>query len=317
MSLENLDWNTLSRLRRHFLEGTGGKVDYWQSNDVLDAYDQTFGRRIGWKWDFALEQLKNRQWTPPAGSVLDWGCGSGVAGRAFLRHFGLAGVSQVGFFDRSVMAMEFAASRAKTEFPDLKINPAACNRQADVLLISHVINELSPAKIDELVELACKATSVIWVEPGSYQAGRSLIKVRQRLLSEFNVVAPCTHNGSCLMLDESNHKHWCHHFASSPAEVFMDGNWARFAKLEGIDLRSLPLSYLVLDRRPIQPLPPKTMRIIGRPRVFKGYALLFGCNESALGDRKLAKKNLPQEYKALKSKYFDTLFRWPEQSGDI
>jgi hypothetical protein len=91
-------------------------------------------------------------------------------------------------------------------------------------------------------------------------------------------------------------RHWCHHFATPPREVFRDGNWARFARLAGVDLRSLPLSYLVLDRRPV-PSTAANVRLIGAPRLHKGYALLLGCEEGGVQDRRVTQRKLPEVYR--------------------
>ena len=80
MPPQDPDLSTLERLRQGFLAGTAGQQDYWRSARDLAAYDATFAQRIGWKWDFVLEDLMALGWKPPAGPVLDWGCGSGIAG---------------------------------------------------------------------------------------------------------------------------------------------------------------------------------------------------------------------------------------------
>ncbi len=67
----------------------------------------------------------------------------------------------------------------------------------------------------------------------------------------------------------------------------MDGNWARFAKIAGVDLRSLPLSYLVLDKRSVTET--AEVRVIGRPRVYKAHALLLGCD--ATGSTNIGKRS--------------------------
>ena len=114
MNWETIDWAALERMRAAFLAGTAGAQDYWQSETDLTAYDATFAQRIGWKWDFVLGELQRRGWTPPKGGLLDWGCGSGVAGRAFLDHFGTDSVSKLRVWDRSALAMNFAARRKAT-----------------------------------------------------------------------------------------------------------------------------------------------------------------------------------------------------------
>ena len=80
----NPDWHALARLRAAFLSGRPGDPDYWERDSDLASYDATFAQRIGWKWDFVLGDLAARGWRPPATTLTDWGCGSGVALRACL-----------------------------------------------------------------------------------------------------------------------------------------------------------------------------------------------------------------------------------------
>ena len=72
MNPDTVDWNALQRLRSAFLNGSAGERDYWQGESDLASYDQTFAQRIGWKWDYVLEELKRRCWLPPASELLDW-----------------------------------------------------------------------------------------------------------------------------------------------------------------------------------------------------------------------------------------------------
>jgi ribosomal protein RSM22 (predicted rRNA methylase) len=183
------------------------------------------------------------------------------------------------------------------------------------LLVSHVLTELSPRQTDELANLANRATAIVWVEPGTFDASRALIAVRERLRGTLHLVAPCTHQAACGMLAPGRERYWCHHFATSPPEAFTDGRWARWAREMGIDLRSLPLAYLVLDRRPPAPLPPGAVRLIGRPRVQKAYALLCGCDKTGVHERRLAKRAFPQEFRDARRDCLDSLQTW-ECDGD-
>jgi hypothetical protein len=289
-------------LRGAFLDGTAGQRDYWQTWTDLASYDQTFAQRIGWKWDHVLGELKRRAWFPPPGELCDWGCGSGIAGRAFLDHFGAHSASALVLHDRSPLACQFAARRAQDKYPELIVRCGEAATAPGVLLLSHVLTELDNAQISALAALAERTTAVIWIEPGTYEASRTLIGVRERLRAQFQVVAPCVHQGPCGMLTPGNARHWCHHFAGSPPEIYAAGEWARFAALAGVDLRSLPLSYLVLDKRPPAPLPADAFRIIGHPRVYKPYALIMGCDFAGVWERKLAKRNSPAAYRFLKKR---------------
>lgn len=327
MKPDGVDWKALERLRAAFLSGRAGERDYWQSETDLASYDQTFAQRIGWKWDYVLEELKRRGWSPPSGDLLDWGCGSGLASRAFLDHFGARGVSALCLWDRSVLAMKYAERKARERFPNLDVvtpniepsqdRPPKQFKALGTLLLSHVLTELEPAQVDSLLTLTQSATAVLWIEPGTHDASRALIKVRERLRGSFSIVAPCTHQAACGMLAPENARHWCHHFAPSPPGVFTDGRWARFANLAGIDLRSLPLSFLVLDKRPLARLPDGTARVIGLPRVRKAEALIFACDASGVRDRRLMKRALPGEFARLKKGDVDALQIWRCEGDEI
>lgn len=97
----------------------------------------------------------------------------------------------------------------------------------------------------------------------------------------------------------------------------MDGNWARFAKIAGIDLRSLPLSFLVLDRRPVPELPAGATRVIGRPRIYKPHALLLGCDAGGVHERRLTKRALPEDFRQLKKGRLDALQVWHSTGDEV
>ena len=318
MDDRKIDWAALARLRANFLDGAAGQADYWRTPGDLASYDETFGRRIAWKWDYVLSELVRRAWSPPPGPALDWGCGSGAAGRAFFTHFGPKAASGLALWDRSQLAMKFAATAARKALPGVAVECGPPPLAAPAtMLISHVLTELSPKQTTDLLAQAARATAVIWIEPGSQIAARRLVEVRQRLREAFQLVAPCPHQGPCGMLAPEAARHWCHHFAPTPAEAFMSGSWARFARIAGVDLRSLPLAYLVLDKRPAPPLPPGTVRVIGRPRILKAYALATSCEPDGLHERRVMKRILPQEFRAMKRCQFATLQAWQLDGDEV
>jgi hypothetical protein len=312
MNPETLDWPALERLRTSFLAGTAGTTDYWTSESELVAYDATFAQRIGWKWDFVLRELQARGWTLPTGDLLDWGCGSGVAGRAVLDHFGVDSPRRLRLWDRSPLAMGFAAQRARTKYPGLNVVeiPAPQELRGGTLVLSHVLTELTQPQTEALVELAATAECVLWVEPGTYEASLTLIAIRERLRGHFQVVAPCPHQGRCGILAPENERHWCHHFAAPPNEVFQDAGWAAFANRLNIDLRDLPVSFLVLDRRAAPPLPADATRLVGHPRLYKAHALMLGCNAAGVRERTLSRRAFPDEFKQLRKGRHASLYQW-------
>ncbi|MGC3961386.1 MAG: small ribosomal subunit Rsm22 family protein [Verrucomicrobiota bacterium] len=221
--------------------------------------------------------------------------------------------------DRSALAVNFATQRARTKYPQLTVETTALPEQVSggTLLISHVLTELTQEQTETLAALAATAECVVWVEPGTYEASLTLIAVRERLRNQFQLVAPCTHQERCGILAPQNERHWCHHFANPPAEIFTDSNWARFANLFGIDLRDLPLSFLVLDKRPMPASPENAARLIGHPRLYKGYAMLLGCNATGVSEQRLAQRAFPSEYKGFKKGRHPSLCQWQCAKGEI
>jgi hypothetical protein len=310
-----IDWQRLAKLRAQFLAGTAGTRDYWQSESDLASYDATFAQRIGWKWDFVLEDLARRNWSPPIGELMDWGCGSGIAARAFLDHFGVEKVRSVCFLDRSLTAMRYAAARASSKYPGMPIEIGMPSSGPCVtILLSHVLTELGPGELRSLLALLRRATAIFWIEPGTYEASRALIDVREQLRAEFHTIAPCVHAERCGLLKAGLEAHWCHHFATPPPEVFTDPFWGLFARLMEIDLRSVPLSYVVLDRRPPRPLPAGAVRILGRPRVGKADVRLLACDAAGVRDVTLSRRQFPAAWQAARKGRSASLQVLPEET---
>ena len=310
LDTEGIDWDGLRRLRRGFLEASSGHGSYWDSTAALHDYDRTFGERIGWKWDHVLDELEVRGWRPPSGLVLDWGCGSGVAGRRVMDRF--PGSGPLSCVDRSPRAEEYARRRAVDEgFEVVDGGPPT------TLVLSHVIGEIDETGRERLIEMARAATAVVWVEPGDHRSSRSLVEVRERLVGAMTVVAPCTHQEVCGLLAEGNERHWCHHFAAPPPEVFTDPGWGRFTSETGIDLRSVPLSFLVLDSRPTPVLGADAVHTIGRPRIYKPEARVFGCDASGVADVRITKRRLPDVYRQAKKGSLPTLARWRCEGDEV
>ena len=47
--------------------------------------------------------------------------------------------------------------------------------------------------------------------------------------------------------------------------------------------------------------------MIGHPRLYKAHALLLGCDATGVRERKLQKRTLPAEFRALKKSVVDVL----------
>src|SRR5687768_12815351 len=218
----------LRHLRGCFLGRNAGASDYWNSDEELALYDATFGARIQWKCDAAFRAAGALGWRPRRRRVLDWGCGSGAASAALFRF--TPGFETLALYDRSARAIDFAAARARREWPAIRIEKSCRVDGETLIVLSHVLNELDDAELGALVELVRAAGEVVWIEPGTYAESRRLIAVRELLRAQFRIIAPCPHQARCGLLAPDNARHWCHHFGAVPSEAFHEGKWAELSR---------------------------------------------------------------------------------------
>jgi len=308
----------LTRLRAGFLNGSNAGGGYWRDETDLELYDKTFGERIGWKWDAVFGELETVGWQPQSTQVLDWGCGSGIAGRRALSQW--PQLTSLSVHDVSGPALAFATRKARERYPTHSVDQHYANtplKPGTLLLVSHVINELSENSISRLASLVEQATEVIWVEAGSHADSRSLIQMRERLRGKFRIILPCPHQSACGLLAAKNEQHWCHHFARIPSHAFQDGLWAQFSRELGIDLGTLPYSFLVLSKAGLAVQNPEDARIVGRPREEKGRMKVLTCQETGVTDITLQKRDDPQLYKALHKDRIASRYRWRIEDGKI
>jgi hypothetical protein len=324
MNWTELDWAALDRLREKFLHGGAAAGPYWESDSYLAAYDATYGERIGWKWDHVLRELRMRGWRPTARTIVDWGCGSGIAARRVIRWLGPDTVDTLTVWDHSPLACDFAARRAEAEFAGLRVSQAtpsffSGDDAIGVLVVSHVLNELSADARNALERLMARADAVLWVEPGTHAVSRQLGAIRASQRSHFEVIAPCTHALDCPIFAAGNERHWCHFFAPSPGEIFANPDWVKFGQRAGIDLRSLPYCFLALERRGAVASSgdPGLSRIIGRPEHFKPYARLLNCDASGLAELTVPKRTAPGLYKELDRAKWPLVYRWEREGAQV
>lgn len=314
-SPSGLDYAALARLRAVFLQGNTHGGDYWEQPELLPAYHATFGERIGWKWDCVLAELRRRSWTPPAGRPLfDWGCGTGIAALRLIEAHGAATFSRVVLSDRSPAAVEFAAAQVRALAPHLPVETVVGSppvpTEPFVLAVSHVLVELDPVGRAQLLRFAEAAEALWWVEPGTAEASRMLLTVREAMCASHGIVAPCTHARECGLLRPGNETHWCHHFGFPPTAAFTEKFWGTFFREMGIDPRSLPYAFVVLDRRRAGKTDAEGVaRLIGRPREFKGYARTLVCDESGVREREIQKRDDRTFFKSLGKRRDALLYR--------
>ncbi|NBT58039.1 methyltransferase [bacterium] len=296
MPLFKPNWTLLENLRNQFISESFSSGSYWTNREILEQYDHTFAQRIGWKWRSVLHELSEQNGTQNLEpmSLIDWGCGTGIASREFLDCVGSQSIKELVLLDKSPLAVQFATELISKKHPTLKVETSLSplKKGKSILLISHVLNELSPSYEKELVSLIQKMDLVIWIEPGTPSLSRKLIERREDLRKYFRVLAPCPHQESCGLLKSKSTPHWCHFFATVPATIFRDSFWSEFSKRLKIDLRALPTSFFILAKPDLLPTasPKDRKRLLGRPRHYKGYSLALVCSQCGVQEEKLLKK---------------------------
>jgi ribosomal protein RSM22 (predicted rRNA methylase) len=294
-----INWKLLVELRERFLSNPRGD-DYWTTPGLMESYDLTFAERIGWKWDYLATEIKRRGFNwPESAELLDWGCGTGIAARRLSHHF--SDLKKIQLWDRSETAMAFARDKlAPAGVATRKWNEKPLTNT--VVALSHVANELTSGNLKKLIRfLAAEASAVLWVEPGTPEVSRKLIEARESLKDEFSLVAPCPHSGRCGLF-QGKTADWCHQFATIPNEAFTTAFWRKFSEELKIDLRSLPMSYLVMEKKKSLTLNLPPTQELGRPRVYKGYANLLICEEAGVTQRKVLKRDDQELFKKLKDR---------------
>lgn len=333
MDWASVDWPALEKLRAVFLRQAGADADstgaasgpYWNDPRQLASYDFTFGRRIAWKWAAVLEPLFARGWKPRVRRLVDWGCGTGIGARSVLAYAPAESFDDVILWDHAPAATTFAAEVIRTRYPSLNVSIAdpavVAEDDGFVLVLSHVLNELDPGGRAALLTLARRAAAILWVEPGTREDSHALIAMREALRDVFGCVAPCPHDGACGLLLPENARHWCHHFAPAPTEAFTESGWAEFGRRLGIDLRSLPYSYLVLDRHALPTAndrPPDRVRLIGTPRESSGIMRVLRCRgPEDVREVELQKRSDPGLWRALAKGRHHGRFVWREDRDRI
>ena len=289
-----------------------------RSPEELALYDSTFGERIGWKWDAVLRELAARGWQPQSRHVLDWGCGSGIAGRRVLAEW--PHLETLALHDRSPSRLRFAAekARAAAKFRVVDVRELRELAPDTLLVVSHVINELPPPRLPALLALARQAREIIWVEAGTHADSRRLIaSARVVAAAEFAAVAPCTHQARCGMLTPENAPHWCHHFAPPLGDFSrwaLDGIWPRTGDRSAEPALQFPRAPA---RRRAAPMPPDFSRVIGEPREANGYCKILSCHEMGVRELMLQKRDAPELHRAFHKGTAASTCRWTMASGRI
>jgi len=159
----------------------------------------------------------------------------------------------------------------------------------DLVTVSYVLNELTPADRTTLVDTAAAAArAVVIVEAGTPAGYARVIEARDRLIAAgFRIAAPCPHSGPCPIV---RGRDWCH-FSARVGRSSLH----RQVKGGSLAYEDEKFSYVAATRLPARPAP---ARVVRRPQIRKGQVLLDLCEAEEQLRRATVTKRHGDLYKA-------------------
>lgn len=223
---------------------------------------------------------------PPATTVLDWAEPALALGRE------LALASKV-------------PSLGAADWRRARIGSALRIESTDLVTVSYVLKELTPADRSALVaEAARAAQAVVVVEPGTPDGYERIIAARDALVGAgLTVAAPCPHSGACPIEPGSD---WCH-FSARVSRSSLH----RQIKQGSLAYEDEKFSYVAAVRFPVAPV---AARVTRKPQIRKGMVLLDLCAETGGLGRETVTKRHGGLYRAAR----DTAWgdAWPPPAED-
>ncbi|MFI9573296.1 small ribosomal subunit Rsm22 family protein [Microbispora rosea] len=189
-------------------------------------------------------------------------------------------------FGRRLAGRAPAAAVREARWQQAFVDRSAPAPTADLVTMSYVLGELSPAVQEDVVGSLARgaargAAMLVIVEPGT-PAGYARIAAARRLLaaSGLHVVAPCPHDGECPIRPDQD---WCH-FAVRLNRTALH----RRVKDGTLSFEDEKFSYVAASARP---WPRAESRILRHPLKRKGLVTLRLCTtEDGLADRAVSKR---------------------------
>lgn len=232
----------------------------------------------------ALSQTMQR--TPlPLTSLLDIGSGPGTA--SWVVQQLLPGVQSITAVERDlhfqgIAQMLYADSQLPpTVFCNQDITTGPDWHPHDIVVIAHVLNELSPTQQQAVIAKAWRATTqlLLIIEPGAADFAPVIQAARSQLISTGGtVVAPCTHHSDCPL-----HNAWCH-FGQKIARP----DFQRLARGATVAWEEAKYSFVAVSRTAIAQ---HGLRIMHDPQRAKGYIDVVGCDYTGVHTHRILKRD--------------------------
>ncbi|MEU0369196.1 small ribosomal subunit Rsm22 family protein [Streptomyces sp. NPDC006283] len=216
------------------------------------------------------------EWTP--GTHTDIGGGTGAASWAVADAWDEAAPSTTVLdwaepalaLGRELAVASHVPSLRAASWQRSRISSALRIESTDLVTVSYVLKELTPADRAAVVaEAARAAQAVVIVEPGTPDGYERIIEAREALIAAgLRVAAPCPHSAACPIEPGSD---WCH-FAARVSRSSLH----RQIKGGSLPYEDEKFSYVAATRFPVDPA---GARVTRKPQIRKGLVLLDLCTE--------------------------------------
>lgn len=152
----------------------------------------------------------------------------------------------------------------------------------DLVLLSYVLNELSPGDQERVLKQAWEKSTrgVVIVMPGTPNGYQQLMVLRDLLIdSDAFIVAPCPHHDACPLVNDD----WCH-FSTRLSRSSIH----RSIKDVSLSYEDEKFSYIVALR---EPTPRSSARIIRKPLKRSGHVTLDLCAKEGQKRQTISKRD--------------------------
>jgi hypothetical protein len=259
------------RLSTYYAENPQGKTP-WNEAWCQIAYLAYYYPMNWWRMVVAIDRSKGSGHFSKFEQLVDFGSGLGSSSSAF-DFMGLDFPRGGIFIESSKIAIELhqklVGSNARHFSWSLDSRRLNIDRPT-LATFSYSLTELSL-----LPDWVQQCQGLLVLEPATRDDGRKLMQLRRELLNQgWNVVAPCTHQEPCPLL-ELTERDWCH-----DRVFWKQPDW--LSKIEEhmpIKNGTLPFSYLFLVRNDGATLEQESNqgRMTGDLQDFKGYSKQLFC----------------------------------------
>ncbi len=173
--------------------------------------------------------------------LIDSGCGPGTFSLGWSLLFEKV-PPEIVAIDSSRLMLDQAERILQGFFPKINLKTTQKfneKKSNSVLLFGHSINEMGIHKAQDQI-MMIDPEYVLWIEPGTSDLFKDLIKLRENLLESYEILYPCPSSAKCP-------SQWCHQVLRTSHNLEIE----RLSQLVSLDRKTLPINTAVFKRKRI------------------------------------------------------------------